>query len=60
MTKLYQLTIDGGEVAHPPPAPRVKCVECDKFITLVKDGTLRHHTNGWGEVCPRTGLRNDR
>lgn len=33
-----QLTIDGGEVSHPPPAPRVTCPECEKTITLTRAG----------------------
>lgn len=52
-----QLTIDGGEVRHPPPAPRVMCPQCEKKITLTQQGELRHHTNGWGDVCPMTGQR---
>jgi hypothetical protein len=36
-----QLTLDGREVSHPPPAPRVMCPECRKTITLTDRGELR-------------------
>jgi hypothetical protein len=52
---LRQLTIDGREVSHPPPRPKAKCPECAKLVTLNDGGELRHHTNGWGEICPMAG-----
>lgn len=55
MSKLVQLTIDGGEVSHPPPRPKAKCPECGKFITLNDGGELRHHLDEGGEVCPMAG-----
>lgn len=52
---LRQLTIDGDEVSHPPPRPRVRCPECEKLITLNDGGELRHHRDEGGEVCPMAG-----
>lgn len=51
-----QLTIDGSEVSH-PPQPRAYCPDCEKLITLNDGGEFRHHTNGWGDICPAVGQR---
>lgn len=48
-------------------AERTTCPLCRKGVTLRKDGTLRHHTNGTPEFpgapftkrCPASGTRPD-
>jgi hypothetical protein len=52
-----QLTIDGGEVSHPPPRPKAMCPECEKLIALNDGGEFRHHGDEAGEQCPMSGRR---
>ena len=55
-----QLTIDGRAVSHPPPKPRIRCRDCDKYVTLTTEGYYHHHKDGWGNVCPAVGKRPER
>jgi hypothetical protein len=63
--KFRQLTIDGGEVSHPPPRPKAKCPACEKWVTLDAGGLFHRHGTGptrYGApfvVCSMTGRRRD-
>lgn len=52
-----QLTINGGEVRHPPPKPKVHCPACGRLVTLHAGGVLGRHTDPDmpAMVCSRAG-----
>jgi hypothetical protein len=57
-TGLRQLTIDGREVPHPPPRPRVTCPVCGKLIALAFNGTLfKHKEHAHGRECSMSRRR---
>lgn len=55
-----QLTLDGREVPHPPPRPRVTCRECHKTVTLTNAGEYHKHNIYDYQVCPNSGKRFER
>lgn len=51
MGELAQLTIDGGEVRHPPPRPKVSCPECGRKVTLSSAGNLERRYLPFLRAC---------